>query len=271
MQFVKTVKLKLFVNNRGHILGPIDVDRILALAQNGRLPPDVTVSDDRVNWIPIDEVRKLLMQNNSPATPQARSTPNAPQADGYPGMPQAGGYPGAPQAGGYPGMPQAGDYPGMPKAAGYPGMPQTGGYPENATVNGGSGNGTSHAVLGSVLGVILTVVLLGGGGWTLWFLFSERNQYDRISNHIDLWMRAVQQGENVSGYATDLDVPITPVSWKIVTEKSAFKGGKESYYVRLLVEQSNKMGLPIRTYWRLTLRKDENRKTGYVITYANPD
>ena len=41
-------------------MGPLEWERILKLADKGRLAADVTVSDDQVNWLTIGETRKLL-------------------------------------------------------------------------------------------------------------------------------------------------------------------------------------------------------------------
>ena len=313
--------MKLYVNNQGKILGPLDWEKILFAAKKGRFAEDVTVSDNRVNWLPFDDARKLIeesksleqknpvlgkplllhttsqdcfsasQQTDSSGTPQP-GYPGAPQPS-YPGAPQPGypngpqgGYPGAPQAG-YPGAPQAG-YPGAP-LAGYPGAPQPGypgaplaGYPgapqANGTWNGVPGNAANgsrqpplqSSSLGMVIAVIAIIavfVAVGGVGSVYYYL--NRSAYNDISKHIDLWLKAVQNGDGVSAYATDLDIPYSPVSWKIITDKSEFKASKETYEVKLLMESSNKGGIPIRATWTLIIRKDKNRKTGYVITYVN--
>ncbi len=304
--------MKLYVKNQGKILGPLEWDKILFAVENGRLGKDVTVSDDRVNWLSMDDTRKLLEKSksieqkgleptaqssqirlNSPITPQAGS-PGSPQA-GYPGSPQAGypgnpqaGYPGGPQAG-YPGSPQAG-YPGSPQAgypggpqAGYPGGPQAGypGGPQGMEQMNGVWNNRASInstdvyrqtpsqtiSLGIIISIIAIIVAVGGVGSI--FYYMNRNVYTDISRHIDLWLKAVQNDEDVSAYASDLDIPFSPVRWKIVTDKSEFKANKEKYDVKLLMESSNKGGYPIRATWTLVIRRDKNRKTGYVITYVN--
>ena len=318
--------MKLYVNNQGKILGPLDWEKILFAAKKGRFAEDVTVSDDRVNWLSFDDARKLIEESKSleqknpvlgkpfhlrttsqdflSASQQTDSSgtqqpgyPGAPQP-GYPGAPQAGypgapqtGYPGAPQTGypgapqtGYPGAPQAG-YPGAPQAGypgvqqpGYPGAPQTGypGAPQaNGTWNGVLGTATNgsrqpssqSSSLGVFIAIIAFFVAVGGVGSVYYYL--NRSAYNDISKHIDLWLKAVQNGDGVSAYATDLDIPYSPVSWKIITDKSEFKASKETYEVKLLMESSNKGGIPIRATWTLIIRKDKNRKTGYVITYVD--
>ena len=122
-------------------------------------------------------------------------------------------------------------------------------------------------LVGIIVAIIAIVIAVGGVGGVFYYL--NQNVYRDVSKHIDLWLKAVQNGEDVSAYATDLDIPFSPVSWNIITDKSEFKANKEKYEVKLLMESSNKGGIPIRATWTLFIRRDKNRKTGYVITYVN--
>ena len=290
--------MKLFVNYQGKILGPLDWEKILFAAKKGRFAEDVTVSDDRVNWISIDDARKLFeksktVERKEPALIAPSSQHQGMQAfslgtpkGGYPGGTQGGthgDYPGGAQ-GGYPGGAQGG-YPGgaqggYPDGAqgGYPGGAQSG-YQGMQQMNG-MWNGVPNNAAGSyrqsvlpavsagiIIAIIIAVIVIGGiGGF---YFFMNRSVYSDVSKHIDLWLKAVQNGDGVSAYATDFDIPYSPVSWKIITDKSEFKAGKETYEVKLLMESSNKDGIPIRATWTLVIRRDKNRKTGFVITYVN--
>ena len=63
--------MKLYIKNNGKILGPLDWDRILTLQKNGRFSSDVTVSEDKNNWLTIEQITQLtgedsdLSSNNS--------------------------------------------------------------------------------------------------------------------------------------------------------------------------------------------------------------
>ena len=52
--------MKLYVKTQGRIVGPLDWDRILALHENGRLSVDATVSEDKVTWLTIEQVKQLV-------------------------------------------------------------------------------------------------------------------------------------------------------------------------------------------------------------------
>ena len=56
--------MKLYIKNNGKILGPLDWDRILTLHKNGRLSSDVTVSEDKNNWLTIEQVIQLTEQDS---------------------------------------------------------------------------------------------------------------------------------------------------------------------------------------------------------------
>ena len=56
--------MKLFIKIQGKILGPLEWEKILKTADKGRLAADVMVSDDQVNWLSIEETRKLLKQKS---------------------------------------------------------------------------------------------------------------------------------------------------------------------------------------------------------------
>lgn len=64
--------MKLFVNTQGRVMGPVDVERILTMAEKGRLSPDATVSEDRMNWIPISELKSLIQQANEESAVKAK-------------------------------------------------------------------------------------------------------------------------------------------------------------------------------------------------------
>ncbi len=55
--------MKLYIKNNGKILGPLDWDRILTLQKNGRFSSDVTVSEDKNNWLTIEQVKQLSEQD----------------------------------------------------------------------------------------------------------------------------------------------------------------------------------------------------------------
>ncbi|MBR2770421.1 MAG: hypothetical protein IKP00_04155 [Victivallales bacterium] len=59
--------MKLFIKTQGRILGPMKWERILKTADRGCLAPDATVSDNQVNWLNVDEARKLLEKKESTA------------------------------------------------------------------------------------------------------------------------------------------------------------------------------------------------------------
>ncbi|MCR4575219.1 MAG: hypothetical protein K5787_15780 [Lentisphaeria bacterium] len=56
--------MKLYIKNNGKILGPLDWDRILALHDKGRFSSDATVSEDKANWLTIEQVMQLTGQNS---------------------------------------------------------------------------------------------------------------------------------------------------------------------------------------------------------------
>ena len=55
--------MKLYIKNNGKILGPLDWDRILTLYKEGRFSNDVTVSEDKNNWLTIEQVKQLSEQD----------------------------------------------------------------------------------------------------------------------------------------------------------------------------------------------------------------
>ncbi len=52
--------MKLYVKTQGKTVGPLDWDRILVLHENGRLSVDATVSEDKVTWLTIEQVKQLV-------------------------------------------------------------------------------------------------------------------------------------------------------------------------------------------------------------------
>ena len=75
--------MKLYVKTNGKILGPLDFDKILLAVEKGRFSEDTTVSDDRVNWLSMEDARSLLeerplRESTAPAQPQGSETQNHP-------------------------------------------------------------------------------------------------------------------------------------------------------------------------------------------------
>ena len=56
--------MKLYIKNKGKILGPLDWDRVLAFHDKGRFSSDTTVSKDKANWLPIEQVKQLSGQDS---------------------------------------------------------------------------------------------------------------------------------------------------------------------------------------------------------------
>ena len=57
--------MKLYVKNQGRIVGPLEWERIRAMYEKGRLSSDVTLSEDKVNWMSFDDVQDLIDGRNA--------------------------------------------------------------------------------------------------------------------------------------------------------------------------------------------------------------
>ncbi len=66
---------KLYVKVQGRVMGPVDAGRVLAMMERGRLSADATVSDDKVNWISVDEFLSLVGQKDSEVTASLAEEP----------------------------------------------------------------------------------------------------------------------------------------------------------------------------------------------------
>ena len=148
--------MKLYVKTQGRIVGPLDWERILVLHENGRLSVDITVSEDKVTWLTIEQVKQLVNKNSNESSksnslsvvensslpqssfpqPEDRQTgymqPSQPLNNGgyaAPQLPDGGGYSiQPPNNGGY-GIPQP------PNNGGFNVQNQVGVYPQNAGYN----------------------------------------------------------------------------------------------------------------------------------------
>ena len=69
------MQMKLYVKVQGRVMGPVEASRVLAMIERGRLSADATVSDDKVNWIPIDEFLSLVEQNDNDASSGLKKEP----------------------------------------------------------------------------------------------------------------------------------------------------------------------------------------------------
>lgn len=76
--------MKLYIKNNGKILGPLDWDRILALHDKGRFSSDVTVSEDKNNWLTVEQVMQVTGQDSGTSA-QSSSLSTA----GNPSLPQS--------------------------------------------------------------------------------------------------------------------------------------------------------------------------------------
>ena len=148
--------MKLYVKTQGKTVGPLDWDRILALHGNGRLAVDATVSEDKITWLTIEQVKQLVNKNSNesnksnslsvvekPSLPQTGLQQSEGLQAGYmpPSQPlNNGGYavPQPPNGGGY-GIqpPNNGSYgiPQPPNNGGFNVQNQVGVYPQNAGYN----------------------------------------------------------------------------------------------------------------------------------------
>lgn len=77
--------MKLYVKTQGKTVGPLDWDRILALHGNGRLAVDATVSEDKITWLTIEQVKQLVNKNSNES-----SKSNSLSVVEKPSLPQTG-------------------------------------------------------------------------------------------------------------------------------------------------------------------------------------
>ena len=134
--------MKMYVKNNGKILGPLEWSKITLAYEKGRLGTDALVSDDRNQWISIEEAQTLIEKRARKNDNEIEQANNAPEQNtrmlqtslpnAYDGSLQYGAYspqPNAPvQNGAYPPPPNAsvqnGAYPPQPNA-----FVQNGAYP----------------------------------------------------------------------------------------------------------------------------------------------
>ena len=77
--------MKLYVKTQGKTVGPLDWDRIQVLHGNGRLSVDATVSEDKITWLTIEQVKQLV-NKGSGKSGKSSSLPPA----GEPSLPPSG-------------------------------------------------------------------------------------------------------------------------------------------------------------------------------------
>ena len=223
--------MKLFVKTQGKVIGPLEWERILLAEDKGRFSPDVLVSEDKINWMTIGEVRQSI----------SRST-------GYnQGEGNAAGY-----------YQPVGNMDSM--------MPQGPYGKDIGTGNGRSSDSRNLLFIGGMVTLLVIVFVLIAVVVGI-CLKQPHGNYDAIAKHIDLWMQACQTNtRDITIYASNDLFLYSPMNWKIVSPKSDFDGKKNRYHVKVLVDSATKEGTPVRTIWDFTIERDTKRPTGYCIT-----